>query len=146
MGGAFRLELFTLDNFRSVLFEYDVTRRAIANSLIACTAAATIAVFMSIMLSQAKSRRGEALMGLLVLLPIAIPGAVFGMMVLFAFVRTPIYNTLYIIMFAYVIGYFYLAYRTIYSVRLSIHTNWSNPPAFTGPRGGKRPPEYSFRY
>ncbi len=119
--GAFRLELFTLDNFRSVLFEYDVTRRAIANSLIACTAAATIAVFMSIMLSQAKSRRGEALMGLLVLLPIAIPGAVFGMMVLFAFVRTPIYNTLYIIMFAYVIGYFYLAYRTIYSVRLSIH-------------------------
>ena len=43
------------------------------------------------------------------------------MMVLFAFVRTPIYNTLYIIMFAYVIGYFYLAYRTIYSVRLSIH-------------------------
>jgi iron(III) transport system permease protein len=60
-------------------------------------------------------------MGLLVLLPIAIPGAVFGMMVLFAFVRTPLYNTLYIIIFAYVIGYFYLAYRSIYSVRLSIH-------------------------
>ena len=60
-------------------------------------------------------------MGLLVLLPIAIPGAVFGMMVLFAFVKTPMYNTLYIIIFAYVIGYFYLAYRTIYSVRLSIH-------------------------
>ncbi|MCY4541430.1 MAG: iron ABC transporter permease [Rhodobacteraceae bacterium] len=119
--GVFKLELFTLDNFRSVLFEYDVTRRAIANSMIACTGAATISVFMAVILSQTKSRRGESLMGMLVLLPIAIPGAVFGMMVLFAFVRTPIYNTLYIIMFAYVIGYFYLAYRTVYSVRLSIH-------------------------
>ncbi len=119
--GAFKLDLFTLDNFRSVMFEYDVTRRAILNSLIGCSAAATIAVFMSVILSQTASRRGESLMGLLVLLPIAIPGAVFGMMVLFAFVRTPIYNTLYIIIFAYVIGYFYLAYRTIHSVRLSIH-------------------------
>lgn len=119
--GVFKVDLFTLDNFRSVLFEYDVTRRAIVNSLFACSVAATISVFFSVVLSQAKSRRGESLMGLLVLLPIAIPGAVFGMMVLFAFVRTPIYNTLNIIIFAYVIGYFYLAYRTIYSVRLSIH-------------------------
>ena len=119
--GIFKVDLFTLDNFRSVLFEYDVTRRAIVNSMFACSVAATISVFFSVVLSQAKSRRGESLMGLLVLLPIAIPGAVFGMMVLFAFVRTPIYNTLNIIIFAYVIGYFYLAYRTIYSVRLSIH-------------------------
>ena len=121
LGGVFKMELFTLDNFRSVLFEYDVTRRAIANSLIACSAAATIAVLMSTFLSQTRSRTGESLLGLLVLLPIAIPGAVFGMMVLFAFVRTPIYITLYIIIFAYVIGYFYLAYRTIHSVRMSVH-------------------------
>lgn len=119
--GSFDPDLFTLDNFRSVMFEYDVTRRAIVNTLISCTIAATIAVALATILSQVRSRRGEALMGLLVLLPIAIPGAVFGMMVLFAFVRTPIYNTLIIIIFAYVIGYFYLAYRSIYSVRLSIH-------------------------
>ena len=31
------------------------------------------------------------------------------------------YFTIFIIIFAYVIAYFYLAYRTIYSVRLSIH-------------------------
>ena len=119
--GAFNPDLFTLDNFRSVMFEYDVTRRAIVNTMISCTVAATVAVALATILSQARSRLGEAFMGLLVLLPIAIPGAIFGMMVLFAFVRTPIYNTLYIIMFAYVIGYFYLAYRSIYSVRLSIH-------------------------
>ena len=120
-GGAFSFDLFTLDNFYSVMFEYDVTSRAIVNSLVACSAAATICVAIATVLSQTGSRGGEALMGLLVLLPIAIPGAVFGMMVLFAFVKTPMYNTLYIIIFAYVIGYFYLAYRTIYSVRLSIH-------------------------
>lgn len=119
--GSFNPEYFTLDNFYTVLFEYDVTSRAIKNSLIACSIAATISVIFAIILSQTRSRNGEALMGLLVLLPIAIPGAVFGMMVLFAFVKTPIYNTLFIIIFAYVIGYFYLAYRTIYSVRLSIH-------------------------
>ena len=118
--GAFDPDLFTLDNFRSVMFEYDVTRRAIVNTMISCTVAATIAVALATILSQTRSRLGEALMGLLVLLPIAIPGAIFGMMVLFAFVRTPIYNTLNIIIFAYVIGYFYLAYRSIYSVRLSI--------------------------
>jgi iron(III) transport system permease protein len=120
-GGFFDPAMFTLDNFYSVMFEYDVTRRAIVNSLIACSAGATICVALAVILSQTRSRSGEALMGLLVLLPIAIPGAVFGMMVLFAFVRTPLYNTLYIIIFAYVIGYFYLAYRSIYSVRLSIH-------------------------
>ncbi|MCY3874315.1 MAG: iron ABC transporter permease [Rhodobacteraceae bacterium] len=119
--GSFQVSLFTLDNFRSVLFEYDVTRRAIANSLLACSVAATVAVLLSAVLSQTRSRSGESFMGLLCLLPIAIPGAIFGMMVLFAFVRTPIYNTLAIIIFAYVIGYFYLSYRTIYSVRMSIH-------------------------
>jgi iron(III) transport system permease protein len=120
-GGSFKLAQLTFDNFYTVLFEYDVTRRAILNSLVACSVAATISVFLATILSQTASRRGDAFIGLMVLLPIAIPGAVFGMMVLFAFVRTPLYNTLYVIIFAYVIGYFYLAYRTIYSVRLSIH-------------------------
>ena len=120
-GGSFQLELFTLDNFRSVLFEYDVTSRAIVNSFVACSAAATICIALAIVLSQTRSRLGESLMGLLVLLPIAIPGAIFGMMVLFAFIRTPIYNTIFIIIFAYVIGNFFLAYRTIWSTRLSIH-------------------------
>ena len=83
--------------------------------------AATISVIFALILSQIRSRNAEAFMGMLVLLPIVIPGAVFGMMVLFAFVKTPIYNTIFIIIFAYVIAYFYLAYRTIYSVRLSIH-------------------------
>jgi len=119
--GYFQIELFTLDNFYSVAFEYDVTSRAIVNSLIACTIAATICVILATILSQTKSRRGESLMGLLALLPLAIPGAIFGMMVLFAFIKTPIYNTLWIIIFAFVIGNFFLAYRTIYSVRLSIH-------------------------
>jgi iron(III) transport system permease protein len=121
-GGSFNPAQITFDNFYTVLFEYDVTKRAILNSLFACSVAATISVFLATILSQTASRRGDAFIGLLVLLPIAIPGAVFGMMVLFSFVRTPIYNTLYVIIFAYVIGYFYLAYRTIYSVRLSIHS------------------------
>ena len=119
--GVFSLQFFTLDNFYTVLFEYDVTARAIKNSLFACSVAATISVIFALILSQVRSRNAEAFMGWLVLLPIVIPGAVFGMMVLFAFVKTPIYNTIFIIIFAYVIAYFYLAYRTIYSVRLSIH-------------------------
>mgnify|MGYP003388071078 FL=1 len=119
--GSFMLQFFTFDNFYTVLFEYDVTARAIKNSLFACSVAATISVIFALILSQIRSRNAEAFMGMLVLLPIVIPGAVFGMMVLFAFVKTPIYNTIYIIIFAYVIAYFYLAYRTIYSVRLSIH-------------------------
>jgi iron(III) transport system permease protein len=119
--GSFSLQFFTLDNFYTVLFEYDVTARAIKNSMFACSVAATISVGFALILSQVRSRNAEAFMGLLVLLPIVIPGAVFGMMVLFAFVKTPIYNTIFIIIFAYVIAYFYLAYRTIYSVRLSIH-------------------------
>ena len=119
--GSFSMQFFTWANFTTVLFEYDVTARAIKNSLFACSVAATISVIFALILSQIRSRNAEAFMGMLVLLPIVIPGAVFGMMVLFAFVKTPIYNTIFIIIFAYVIAYFYLAYRTIYSVRLSIH-------------------------
>ena len=119
--GRWHPELFTLDNFYSVAFLMDVTSRAIVNSLIACTIAATIVVLIATILSQTKSRSAEAWMGMLVLMPIAIPGVIFGVMVLYAFIRTPMYQTLSIIIFAYVIGNFFLAYRIIYSVRLSIH-------------------------
>lgn len=119
--GYFRLDYFTLQNFYAVAFLMDVTSRAIVNSLIACSIAATICIAIATILSQTKSRTGEAWMGMLVLLPIAIPGAIFGVMVLYAFIRTPMYQTLSIIIFAYVIGNFFIAYRTIYSVRLSIH-------------------------
>ena len=98
--GSFSMQFFTWANFTTVLFEYDVTARAIKNSLFACSVAATISVIFALILSQIRSRNAEAFMGLLVLLPIVIPGAVFGMMVLFAFVKTPIYNTIFIIIFA----------------------------------------------
>jgi iron(III) transport system permease protein len=119
--GSFTLEQLTFDNFYSVMFQYDVTRRAIVNTFVTCGIAATISVVLAVILTQTRSRRGDAVIGFMVILPIAIPGAVFGMMVLFTFVRSPIYNTLWILIFAYVVGYLYLAYRTIHSVKMTLH-------------------------
>ena len=54
-----------------------------------------------------------ALLDYLVALPIGIPGTVFGVGMLWAYVRTPIYLTLSILMLAFVVRYMVYAVRTV---------------------------------
>ena len=96
----------TLQHYRFVLLEYDVTRRAILNSLILASATATLAVLIGSFVGWLDLRtalRGRKLLDYASLVPLGLPGIVVAVALIQFWLRVPlpIYGTLLIILLAY---------------------------------------------
>ena len=107
----------TLKNYRFVLLEYDVTRRAIANSLLLASAAATLAVVLGSLVAWLDLRTtlaGRKVMDYASLVPLGLPGIVVAVAMIQFWLRVPvpIYGTLLIILLAYTGRYVPLAVRS----------------------------------
>lgn len=107
----------TLKNYRFVLLEYDVTRRAIANSLLLASAAATLAVVLGSVVAWLDLRTslpGRKAMDYASLVPLGLPGIVMAVALIQFWLRmpVPIYGTLLIILLAYTGRYVPLAVRS----------------------------------
>ncbi len=97
----------TLHNYSFVLFEYDVTRRAITNSLILAVLAATLAVTLGTVISWIDLRTravGRRLLDYASLVPLGLPGIVMAVALIQFWLAMPIalYGTLAILLLAYV--------------------------------------------
>jgi iron(III) transport system permease protein len=106
----------TLQHYRFVLVEYDVTRRAIWNSLLLASATATLAVFLGSLVSWIDLRtalRGRKLLDYASLIPLGLPGIVVAVALIQFWLRVPlpIYGTLLIILLAYTGRYVPLGVR-----------------------------------
>jgi iron(III) transport system permease protein len=106
----------TLAHYHFVLVEYDVTRRAIGNSLLLAGAAATLAVLLGSLVSWIDLRttlRGRKALDYLSLIPLGLPGIVVAVALIQFWLRlpVPIYGTLLIILLAYTGRYVPLAVR-----------------------------------
>lgn len=106
----------TLANYRYILFEYDVTQRAIMNSLLLATIAATVAVFVGAILAWIDLRTelpGRKLLDYAALIPLGLPGIVMAVALIQFWLATPlpIYGTLLILLLAYVARYIPLGVR-----------------------------------
>ena len=106
----------TLDNYRFILFEYNVTQRAIANSLLLAFLAATIAVLIGAILAWIDIRTelpGRKLLDYAALIPLGLPGIVMAVALIQFWLRMPlpIYGTLVILLFAYVARFIPLGVR-----------------------------------
>lgn len=75
------------------------------------TLCAGLGLLIGYLLVRRKSR-GMSALDYLVALPIGIPGTVFGVGMLWAYVRTPLYLTLWILLLAFVVRYLVYAVRT----------------------------------
>jgi iron(III) transport system permease protein len=107
----------TLDHYRFVLFEYDVTRRAIRNSLLLAAATATLTVLLGSLIGWLVLRttlRGRRLLDYTSLIPLGLPGIVVAVALIQFWLRmpVPIYGTLLIILLAYTGRYVPLAVRS----------------------------------
>jgi iron(III) transport system permease protein len=107
----------TLQHYRFVLFEYDVTRRAIANSLFLAAATATLAVLLGSLIGWLDLRtalRGRKLLDYASLIPLGLPGIVVAVALIQFWLRMPlpIYGTLLIILLAYTGRYVPLGVRS----------------------------------
>ncbi|MPZ44244.1 MAG: ABC transporter permease subunit [Betaproteobacteria bacterium] len=117
---------FTLANFEFVLFNHDMARRAMMNSLIVATLGATVGVLVGTLQSYYLQRgrsRLRTIMDAFLSLPIGIPGIILGLGFLILALRTPLYSTLWIILIAYIARFLPFATRGISAMLVSLSTD-----------------------
>ncbi|TPK58457.1 iron ABC transporter permease [Mesorhizobium sp. B2-4-19] len=118
-GIALTAKTATLDNYRFVLFEHDAANRAFFNSFWLSIAAAFFAVIVAVPVAYliAWGKQRVRLLNLSVELPYALPGVVLAIASLLLFLRPipltgiQLYNTVWIILYAYLARFLVLALR-----------------------------------
>ena len=113
----------SLANFDHVLFNHDLARRALKNSLIIAVLGATIGVLLGTLQSYYLQRgrgRLRTAMDSVLSLPLGIPGIILGLGILIFLIRTPLYATLWIILIAYIARFLPLATRGISAMLLAL--------------------------
>lgn len=110
-------ENLTLQHYRFVLFEYDVTQRAIGNSLLLACLAATLAVLIGGIIGWIDLRTtipGRKVIDYASLIPLGLPGIVMAVALIQFWLSTPfpLYGTLAILLLAYTGRYIPLGVRS----------------------------------
>lgn len=119
-GTPLRWETLTFSNYSFILFEHAATKRAFLNSFGLSLAAAFFAVLIAVPLAYIttwRKRWWTRLFNLTAELPYALPGVVMAIASLLLFLKPlpllgfHIYNTIWIILYAYLARFFVLALR-----------------------------------
>jgi iron(III) transport system permease protein len=106
----------TLANYKFILIDYNVTQRAIVNSLLLATVAASIAVLLGIVMGWIELRTripGRKVLDYASLIPLGLPGIVMAVALIQFWLTMPValYGTLMILLLAYVGRYLPLGVR-----------------------------------
>ncbi len=120
--GRFDPQALTLANYGYV-FAYPISARAVWNSLKLAAAGATICIALTLLVAYAIHRgrgRARALLDFVSSLPVGFPGIVLAMGILIAYIRTPLYSTLWILLVGYITRFMPYGQRMISAVLLSL--------------------------
>jgi iron(III) transport system permease protein len=120
--GSFSLARVTFDHF-GYAFVSPVSHTGIINSLVLATVGASLGVVLGLLLGYAIHRtraRGRAALDFISTLPIGVPGIVLALGVLLAYIRTPLYATLAILLVGYLSRYMPYGQRNVSSVMLAL--------------------------
>ena len=119
----------TFENYRFVMIEHAAAKRAFANSFMLSVAAAVFAMFVAIPLGYVIAwhrGRWSKLLNIVVELPYALPGVVLSIASILLFLKPlpligmQLYNTLWIILFAYLARFLVLGVRPVVNSYLQI--------------------------
>jgi iron(III) transport system permease protein len=115
----------TLAHYKFILVEYNVTQRAILNSLILGVMAATVAVLLGAIIGWIDLRTklpGRKLLDYAALIPLGLPGIVMAVALIQFWLRMPValYGTMAILLLAYVARYVPLGVRSANSAMRQI--------------------------
>ena len=132
----------TLANYRFILFDYDVTQRAISNSLILATAAALLAVLLGAIVAWIDLRTrmpGRKLLDYAALVPLGLPGIVMAVALIQFWLKMPLafYGTLTILLLAYVGRYIPLGVRAANTALQQIDPSLEESAAILGAGWGR---------
>jgi len=122
VGVRLSAETITLDNYRFAVFGQDMTRRAFANSFLLAGATAVVAGLVAVPLAYLavmRRSRSARVLDLVADTPYAIPGTVLAIGAILVFlpplplIGVSVYNSLWIILFAYFARFMTLALRPV---------------------------------
>lgn len=133
---------WTLDNFHYVLVELQMTKRAIRNSFFLAVSASTVTVFSGLIIAYivVKTRtKGKQLLDITASMPYSVPGTVFALGMILAwnkefFGSFSIYNTIWILLAAYIARYMAHAVRTTSASLAQIHDSLEEAGRISGAR------------
>ena len=121
--GTFDLSRITLNNYWWVLFNEPLTQRAIWNSLFLSTVTATFVILLGFLIAYIVYRTrvfGRGALDFIATFPAGVPGLVIAMGVLVAYISTPIYGTIWILMLAYATRFLPVGLKSVSGVLMSI--------------------------
>ena len=116
---------FSLEEYRFVL-SYPIINRAFRNSVILAAGSATVVMFLTSIIAWITVRTkipGRWMLDALTFIPIAIPGVIMGVSMIFVYLTLPIpiYGTLWILLVAYVTLYLPYGIRVASATMVQIH-------------------------
>jgi len=125
-GVPLTLSNLTLHNFEFILFHYRLSQKSFLNSFFLAFLAATIAVFLALIVVIYNKRTenvGRSFLHFMMILPFAIPGVAMAVAFLWAYIRPPfmLYGTIWILLAAYVARRIPLAYMACSDGLTQIH-------------------------
>lgn len=127
-GLPFNAETMSLDNFRFVLFEFQMTRDAIRNTLILGSSAAVVTMIAGAIISYILVKtniRGKVILKVLGMMPFSLPGSVIALGVILTWsglvFGINIFNTLWIIFVAYLARYMAFSLKSNSAALQQIH-------------------------
>ncbi len=126
-GLPFSSENLSFDNYKYVLFEWEMTKDAIFNSVTLGFAAAVITMFAGVIISYVLVKmkvRGKGVLQFLGMLPFSVPGSVIALGVILAWsgkFGVNIYNTVWIILVAYIARYMAFSLKSNSAALEQIH-------------------------
>jgi iron(III) transport system permease protein len=132
----------TLEHYRFVLFEYDVTRRAVVNSLLLASGAATLAVLLGSVIGWIDLRTrlpGRQLLDYAALVPLGLPGIVVAVALVQFWLRVPLplYGTLTLILLAYTARFIPLGVRAASTALGQVDASLEETARITGAGWGR---------
>jgi len=133
----------TVGNYSYILFEFELTRSAIKNSILLSLSAATITTFIGAVTAYMTTRtriRGRRTLEFLATLPYSIPGTVVAVAMILAWsgqLGVNLYNTFWIILIAYTARYMFFAYRTVSASLEQIHSSLEEAARVSGATWGQ---------
>ena len=132
-------ENFTLYNYKYILFDYELTRASIWNSVKLSLMAATILMFVGSIIAYIIVRTkiiGRKILEFLSTLPYSIPGTVVALSMILAFsgkfCGINLYNTLWIILMAYIARYMAFSVKAIAASLEQVHMSLEEAARISG--------------
>lgn len=131
----------TLENY-TLVFDSDIFYRALVNNALTGVSSATIAVLLSAGISWVVVRTnlwGKKLLDIVAFTPIAIPGVVMGLALIWMYLTLPIpvYGTLWILVIGYVTKFMPIALRACHASMLQVHPELEEASEISGSSWGR---------